>query len=72
MSTTSTSLPPLSVPLVRLAAAQRRAPQVYPGPVGELLARELLSWVSLGNRFGAGGLMVRLTDDILSKPVPKE
>lgn len=72
MSTTSTPLPPLAVPVVRLAAARRRATAVYPGPVGELLARELDAWGAVGNRFGSGELIVRLVDHILSMPVPKE
>lgn len=36
----------------RLRAAAFRATRLYPGPIGELLSRELLSWEEFGYRFG--------------------
>ena len=54
---------------MRLRTAAFRAAQVYPGPVGELLCRELLDWEEFGYRFGGGALVTRLTDHLLSAPV---
>jgi hypothetical protein len=50
----------------RLHAAATRAPEVYPGPVGELVAHELRAWHGLGTRFGGHPLMTRLIDDVLA------
>jgi hypothetical protein len=36
----------------RLRAASFRARLVYSGPVGELIAQELLSWDEFGHRLG--------------------
>jgi hypothetical protein len=52
---------------LRLAAF--RATRVYPGPVGELLSRELLDWEEFGYRFGGGALVTRLIDNLLSAPL---
>jgi hypothetical protein len=54
---------------MRLRTAALRAAQVYPGPVGELLCRELLDWEEFGYRFGGGALVTRLTDHLLSAPL---
>jgi hypothetical protein len=54
---------------MRLRTAAFRATQVYPGPVGELLCRELLDWEEFGYRFGGGALVSRLTDHLLSAPL---
>ena len=54
---------------MRLRTAAFRAAQVYPGPVGELLCRELLDWEEFGYRFGGGALVSRLTDHLLSAPL---
>jgi hypothetical protein len=42
---------------------------VYPGPVGELLCRELLDWEEFGYRFGGGALVTRLIDHLSSAPL---
>jgi len=47
-----------------LFAAARRATQRYPGPVGELLSQELLSWMVFGHQLGSD-LIMRLADDLL-------
>jgi hypothetical protein len=39
------------------ADAAFRATLVYPGPVGELLCRELLDWEEFGYRFGGGAFL---------------
>lgn len=49
----------------RLRAAAHHAKRAYPGPIGELLARELTAYADFGYRFAAGGLFVRLADDVL-------
>jgi hypothetical protein len=52
----------------RLEAAAEHATRVYPGPVGELLARELRAHVEFGYRFGRGGLITRVACRLLATP----
>lgn len=40
------------------------AQKLYPGPVGELIFRELMIWEDFGYRFGNGGLIDRLVKHI--------
>jgi hypothetical protein len=51
---------------MRLRAAAFRATSVYPGPVGELLSRELLLWEEFGYRLGTGGLINGVVDAIMT------
>lgn len=50
---------------VRLREAAARAAQVYPGPVGELLSRELISWEQFGYRLGSRTTIMQIVDQIL-------
>ena len=52
--------------LLRAASTARRR---YPGPVGELLHRELMAWHSFGSRFGQDGLILRLVDELGAEPL---
>jgi hypothetical protein len=54
---------------MRIRGAAYRATKVYPGPVGELLCRELMTWEEFGYRLGTGGgaLIYRLVEDIMNK-----
>jgi hypothetical protein len=53
----------------RLETAARLALVVFPGPVGELVSREISAYLSFGFRFDGSGLVPRLADQILaSKP----
>lgn len=52
----------------RVRAAATAAKRLYPGPVGDLISRELLSWDDFGFRFGDGALMARVVDDLLRPP----
>jgi hypothetical protein len=54
-----------------LRAAAERAVQAHPGPVGELLARELCAYAEFGHRFGADGLLDRLAADLLDTQPPR-
>ncbi|MEU7816171.1 hypothetical protein [Pseudonocardia sp. NPDC049154] len=54
----------------RLRRAAARALRTHPGPVGELLHRELLAWQDFGHRFGGGRLTMRVADEILAAPLP--
>ena len=54
---------------MQLRTAAFRATRVYPGPVGELLRRELLDWEEFGYRFGGGALVTRLIDHLSSAPL---
>jgi hypothetical protein len=50
---------------MRIRSAAFQATQTYPGPIGELIARELLSWEEFGYRLGATGPIMRLVDTIM-------
>jgi hypothetical protein len=56
---------------MRLRAAALRATQVYPGPVGELLSRELLSWEEFGYRLGSRNTITGIVDAVLNAPGPR-
>lgn len=64
--------PPIMGPAekTRLRAAAFRVTKLYPGPVGELLSRELLTWEEFGYRLGGSELMMRLVDHILKAEIP--
>lgn len=64
------SLVPMDHPeRMRLRAAAFRAARLYPGPVGELISRELLSWEEFGYRLGSTQLTMRLVDHVLRTPI---
>jgi len=54
---------------MRLRAAAFRVTRLYPGPVGELLSRELLTGEEFGYRLGGSQLIMRLVDDVLKTPL---
>jgi hypothetical protein len=54
---------------MRLRAAAFRATRLYPGPVGELLSHELLTWEEFGYRLGGRQLVMRLVDHVLTSPI---
>jgi hypothetical protein len=54
---------------VQLRAAAFRVTRLYPGPVGELLSRELLTWEEFGYRLGGHRLIMRLVDHVLTTPL---
>ncbi|MQA12775.1 MAG: hypothetical protein GEV09_00995 [Pseudonocardiaceae bacterium] len=54
----------------RFRAAAYRAKQIYPGAVGELLSREIMSWEEFGYRLGGEALMSQVVTDVLDRPVP--
>jgi hypothetical protein len=56
---------------MRLRAAAVRATQVYPGPVGELLSRELLSWEEFGYRLGSRSMITGIVDTVLIAPTQR-
>jgi len=53
----------------RLHAAAHHARRVHPGPVGELLHRELTAFAEFGHRFAHDALLPRLATEILRTPV---
>lgn len=57
----------------KIRNAAYRATQVYPGPVGQLVSRELLIWEEMGWRLGHGtnALVNRLVDDVTRKAGPQ-
>ncbi|MFP5019756.1 hypothetical protein [Pseudonocardia phyllosphaerae] len=56
---------------MRIRAAAFRATRVYPGPVGELVSRELLSWEDFGYRLGGNRLVMELVDQVMKTPQPE-
>lgn len=54
----------------RLRAAAFRAKRLYPGPVGELVSRELLDWEDFGFRLASGGLIMSLVEHVMTAPLP--
>lgn len=57
---------------MRLRSAAFRATRLYPGPVGELISRELLAWEEFGFRLGGAQLVMRLVDHVLKTPLPQQ
>lgn len=55
----------------RLKAAAFRARQVFPGPIGEFLNRELTSWSVIGLRFDSHGLLAQVIATVLNAPLPE-
>ncbi|MDT7630264.1 MAG: hypothetical protein QOI50_2194 [Pseudonocardiales bacterium] len=49
---------------IRLAAF--RVTRLYPGPVGELVSRELMSWEEFGYRLSSGSMIMRIVDEVLN------
>lgn len=56
----------------RLLSAALRAEKAYPGPIGELVARELTTWSELSFRFGGESTIARLVDHVMRLPVDDE
>jgi hypothetical protein len=57
---------------MRLHTAAFRVTRLYPGPVGEVLSRELLTWEEFGYRLGGGQLVMRLVDHVLKTPLNQD
>jgi hypothetical protein len=53
----------------RLRAAAEHARRALPGPLGELVARELLAHAELGYRGAVDALLPRLACQVLALPV---
>jgi hypothetical protein len=52
-----------------LARAANRALWTYPGPVGELIQREIEAFLSFGYRFGDGQSLMRLAEVVMACPI---
>lgn len=50
-----------------LLDAAGRARRLYPGPVGELLHQELLSWLQFGHMLGSD-LILRVAEELNTTP----
>ncbi len=57
---------------MRLRMAAFRATRLYPGAVGELVSKELLSFEQFGIRLANDGLMMRVADEIAAAEVPAD
>lgn len=55
---------------MKVRAAAFRAQRLYPGAVGELLSRELLSWEESGWRFGSKSIVMRAVGQIMAAELP--
>jgi hypothetical protein len=57
----------------RFDAAARSAQVAFPGPIGELISREISAYLSFGFYFdAAGGLISELVDHVLATELPTE
>jgi hypothetical protein len=54
----------------RLDTAARWAQAAFPGPIGELIEREISVYLSFGFRFDGSGLISRLADQVLARKLP--
>lgn len=54
--------------LVPLLTAADRAQVLFPGPVGELIHREIHAYLEIGHRFGGNTLISRLAEQLLATP----
>ena len=70
MKATDPAVPMDHYEKMRLRAAAFRASKVYPGPVGELLSQEILTWEEFGYRLGGAQLIMRVVDHILKAKIP--
>ena len=63
--------PPLMSPhdKLRIKAAAYHARRLFPGPIGDLIAREFFTWVEFGYRMGNNGLVHQAVDAILKMDV---
>jgi hypothetical protein len=52
----------------RLHEAAQRALDRYPGPVGQLVHREIEAYLDFGHRFAHASLITRLVEDLLESP----
>lgn len=55
---------------MRLRAAAFRATRVYPGPVGNLICKELQAWEEIGIRLGGHGPIMSLVDHVEKAVLP--
>jgi hypothetical protein len=54
----------------QMRAAGLHARRLYPGPLGELVFRELTAYADFGYHFAGDALIPRLAAEILAKVVP--
>jgi hypothetical protein len=54
--------------IMRYRTAALRARRAYPGPIGELMSRELNAYADFGHRFSSDALIPRLAEEILAVP----
>jgi hypothetical protein len=52
----------------QLRAAARHARLALPGPIGELVSREITAYAEFGYRFGTDALVPRLAVQVLAMP----
>lgn len=53
----------------QLGLASSRARARYPGPVGELIVREIWAYTDFGYRFGCTGVVTRIVAELLADNV---
>jgi hypothetical protein len=56
----------------RLDTAARWALVAFPGPIGELISREISAYLSFGFYFVDGGFIARLADHVLASELPTD
>lgn len=53
-----------------LLLAAERARVLYPGPLGELIHRELRAYLEIGHRFGGDSVITALVEELLTTTAP--
>jgi hypothetical protein len=54
---------------MRLRAAAFRVTRLYPGPIGALVAREILAWEEFGFKLGSDSIIAAAVDQILKAEI---
>jgi hypothetical protein len=55
---------------MRLRAAAFRVTKLFPGAIGDMICRELMTWEEFGYRLGGEQLVMKVVDDVLKLPFP--
>ena len=54
----------------QVRAAAVKVKRLYPGAIGEMVSRELVSWEEFGRALGRNTVIMRAVHDILTAPEP--
>lgn len=55
---------------IRMRAAAMKVRKLIPGPLGEIVAHEILTWEEFGYRLGQGSVVLAAVNEIMKTPLP--